>query len=95
MLQNNMEVLVLDEADLLLSYGYQADLEGISPQLSQRCHRMLFGATTSDEVDRIARRILHKPAVCSTLFANMTAADVTLHTVHVIWPLGMILNCNR
>ena len=62
-LQNNMEVLVLDEADLLLSYGYEADLEGISPQLSQRCHRMLFGATTSVEVDRIARRILHKPAV--------------------------------
>ena len=62
MFDDNIEVLMRDEADLLRSYGYPADLEGLLPQLSQRCHRRLFGATTSDEVDWIAGCIQRQDA---------------------------------
>jgi ATP-dependent RNA helicase DDX56/DBP9 len=31
-----LAVLVLDEADLLLSYGHEADLQAIAPQVRRR-----------------------------------------------------------
>ena len=40
-LQEHLQMLVLDEADLLLSYGYEEDLQLIAPQV--RVHVLLVG----------------------------------------------------
>ncbi len=34
MLEQRLRVLVLDEADLLLSYGYEEDVQALAPQVS-------------------------------------------------------------
>ena len=65
-LRRQLEVLVVDEADLLLTYGYEKDLEDLAPVLSEKCHRMLFSATSSPEVDAVAKRVLRDPVVVAT-----------------------------
>ena len=65
-LRRQLEVLVVDEADLLLTYGYEKDLEDLAPVLSEKCHRMLFSATSSPEVDAVAKRVLRDPVEVAT-----------------------------
>ena len=52
---------VLDEADLLLSYGFEEDMEVISPCIPKSCQCMLTSATTSDDVEKLSKLILQNP----------------------------------
>ena len=56
-----VKVLVLDEADLLLSYGYEEDLHALTPLVPRTVQRMLMSATASDEVSRLTSLMLHDP----------------------------------
>ncbi|GAQ77617.1 hypothetical protein KFL_000010660 [Klebsormidium nitens] len=60
-LQQSLETLVLDEADLLLSYGYEEDLKQLAQQVPRRCQCLLMSATTSADVDRLKKLVLHNP----------------------------------
>lgn len=53
--------LILDEADLLLSFGFQSDLDTIVPFLPKLFQTMLFSATLSDELDALKALLLHSP----------------------------------
>lgn len=57
-LEASLEILVLDEADLLISYGYEKDLRKIAPFVSRKVHTCLFAATISPDVDTIKELIL-------------------------------------
>lgn len=46
---------MLDEADLLLSYGYQDDLQSLVPLVPKSCQTVLMSATTSAEVEQLQR----------------------------------------
>lgn len=56
-----VQVLIVDEADLLLSYGYEADLQALTPLVPVSAQRMLMSATASEEVSRLASLILQDP----------------------------------
>ncbi|RGP61746.1 ATP-dependent rna helicase dbp9 [Fusarium sporotrichioides] len=45
--------LILDEADLVLSYGYSEDLENLSRSVPKGVQIMMMSATLSDEVDTL------------------------------------------
>ena len=45
--------LVLDEADLVLSYGYSEDLENLSRSVPKGVQVMMMSATLTDEVDTL------------------------------------------
>ena len=62
-LRKSLRCLVLDEADLLLSYGYQDDLRVITALLPNQCQTMLFSATTSAAVDELADLVLVNPTI--------------------------------
>ena len=49
----NLAHLVLDEADLLLSYGYDSDLESLSWALPKGIQTIMMSATLTDEVDKL------------------------------------------
>ena len=51
----SLSALVLDEADLLLSYGYQDDLQSLVPLVPKSCQTVLMSATTSAEVEQLQR----------------------------------------
>lgn len=54
-------MLILDEADLLLTYGYEADIHTIAPLVPRTCQCILMSATTSQEVDLLTALVLHDP----------------------------------
>lgn len=60
-LMDNVEILVLDEADKLLELGFQNELEKILNYCPQKRQSMLFSATMSTEVSQLATLSLNKP----------------------------------
>lgn len=61
MLQRTLRTLVLDEADLLLSYGYEEDVATLAPIIPRACQCMLMSATSSGDIDTLSKLILHSP----------------------------------
>eukprot|EP00951_Prasinocladus_malaysianus_P019745 scaffold160155_cov42-Prasinocladus_malaysianus.AAC.1 len=59
--------LVLDEADLLLSYGYEEDLKAIAPHIPRSVQCMLMSATLSEDVNRLQGLMLHNPVLLNLL----------------------------
>lgn len=60
-LAGRLHTLVLDEADLLLSYGYEDDLRALAPQVPRSCQCLLMSATSSSDVERLQKLVLHSP----------------------------------
>lgn len=68
-LAGRLHTLVMDEADLLLSYGYEEDLRALAPQVPRSCQCLLMSATSSEDVQRLTKLVLHSPATLSLLGA--------------------------
>ncbi|KAJ8765503.1 hypothetical protein K2173_014625 [Erythroxylum novogranatense] len=60
---DSLEILVLDEADLLLSFGYEDDLKALTALLPRSCQCLLMSATSSADVDKLKKLILHNPYI--------------------------------
>jgi ATP-dependent RNA helicase DDX56/DBP9 len=69
-LERSLGTLVLDEADLLLGYGYEADVAALAPSVPRACQCMLMSATTSADVDRLTKLVLHSPLALDLLAAG-------------------------
>ncbi|KZV24948.1 DEAD-box ATP-dependent RNA helicase 16-like [Dorcoceras hygrometricum] len=62
-LRESLSMLILDEADLLLSYGYEDDLKALTAHVPKRCQCLLMSATSSDDVEKLKKLILHNPYI--------------------------------
>jgi ATP-dependent RNA helicase DDX56/DBP9 len=60
-LKNTVETVVVDEADLVLSFGYRQDLDEIVRALPRIYQGMLLSATLSPELDSLKQILLHSP----------------------------------
>ncbi|KGG12263.1 MULTISPECIES: DEAD/DEAH box helicase [Prochlorococcus] len=60
--QNQLECLVLDEADEMLRMGFIDDIEWILEQLPQERQMVFFSATMPSEIRRLSKRYLQNPA---------------------------------
>ena len=58
---DDLEVLVLDEADRMLEMGFQASIDAIIEQAPKKRQTLLFSATFPPQINNIAKRIMIEP----------------------------------
>ena len=58
-----IEILVLDEADRMLDMGFLRDIERIMDSMPKKRQSLLFSATFSKEIRKLANGILHQPVM--------------------------------
>lgn len=78
-----IEILTLDEADRMLDLGFRPALKQIIASLPRSRQTLLFSATLSDDVRRLAAEFTREPARVDVSEGQAVASTVThhLHTV--------------
>jgi ATP-dependent RNA helicase RhlE len=73
---DNLEILVLDEADRMLDMGFIHDIRKILSFLPKYRQNLLFSATFSNEIRKLAKTMVHEPVEISVTPRNTTAETV-------------------
>jgi superfamily II DNA/RNA helicase len=76
---NQVEYVVLDEADRMLDIGFLPDLQRILSYLPKQRITLLFSATFSPEIKRLASSYLQDPVTIEVSRPNATASTVEQH----------------
>ena len=73
---SQVEYVVLDEADRMLDIGFLPDLQRILSYLPKQRQTLLFSATFSPEIKKLAQSYLQDPVLVEVARPNATATNV-------------------
>ncbi|KAI1775436.1 DEAD-domain-containing protein [Hypoxylon cercidicola] len=85
---DNLQILVLDEADRIMDMGFQSAVDALVEHLPQSRQTMLFSATQSKKVSDLARLSLKDPEYVAVHEAAAAATPTTLTQHYLITPLA-------
>jgi len=74
---NQLEILVLDEADRMLDMGFINDIKRILSLLPRRRQNLLFSATFSQEIRKLAKGLVRDPVEISVTPPNSTVDTIS------------------
>ena len=80
---SQIEILVLDEADRMLDMGFIRDIRRIMSMLPEQRQNLLFSATFSKEIRRLAADLLNSPQEVQAPAKTVQADRIN----QVVWPV--------
>ncbi|KAK9879462.1 hypothetical protein WA026_006533 [Henosepilachna vigintioctopunctata] len=78
-LKDSLEVLVIDEADLIFSFGYKDEVEEITSYLPKIYQAVLASATLSEDVNKLKTLVLHNPVILKLEEPELAPASQLSH----------------
>lgn len=82
-----LRMLILDEADEMLSMGFARELEQIMRFVPKQRQTLLFSATIPEDIKRYAKRYMKAPEFLSLIEENVAADDVE-HVYYMVSGVG-------
>ncbi|MBT4523208.1 MAG: DEAD/DEAH box helicase [Halieaceae bacterium] len=80
---DDLEILILDEADRMLDMGFIHDIRRILAQLPAKRQNLMFSATFASEIRALTKDILHQPVEIKVNSGNL-AADTVEQWLHPV-----------
>ncbi|KHN98452.1 ATP-dependent RNA helicase DBP4 [Metarhizium album ARSEF 1941] len=84
---NNLQILVLDEADRIMDMGFQSAVDALVEHLPRARQTLMFSATQSKKVSDLARLSLKDPEYVSVHEAATSATPTSLQQHYITTPL--------
>ena len=73
----NLQMLIIDEADMILRQGFEEEMNKILKKLPIKRQTVLFSATQTAKVDDLCRGSLSNPVICN-VEANKDSTSATV-----------------
>jgi ATP-dependent RNA helicase DDX56/DBP9 len=83
---SHLSHLVIDEADLVLSYGYEEDLQGLAKALPKGIQTFLMSATLTDEVDSLKGQFSRNPEILKLEEEEEDGGGVSQYVIRYVVP---------